>query len=139
MKQIIWLVLFMLPGVSLADQWLCVADQSTGFLYNESSKKWERRGFNVDDRKYIVTQSKFKNTKYDVTLLGQKYASAYCVNEFSAKGDLYCKWESNNGLIWIVFNMNHIKGRFVKSKNMGYFSDSKDDSPSIEIGKCSKF
>ena len=138
MKQIIWLVLFMLPGVSLADQWLCVADQATGFLYNESSKKWERTGFTVDDSKYIVAPSKYKSDKYDVTPLGEKYASAYCVNEFSAEGDLYCKGESASGHIWSVFNMNHIKGRFVMSSTHGYFSGGKD-TPSIKIGKCSKF
>jgi hypothetical protein len=138
MKQLIWLVLFMLPGVSLADQWLCVADQSTGFFYYESSKKWEQTRFTVDNEKYIVTPSKFKSHKYDVTQLGKKDSAAYCVNEFSAKGDLYCKGESASGHIYTIFNMNHIKGRFVMSQTMGYFSDIKD-SPSITIGKCSKF
>ena len=143
MKQIIWLVLFMLPGVSIADQWLCVADQSNGFNYRESSDKWEQTKFTVDDDKYIVSQSKFEIYKYDVTRLGKKNSSAYCEKGFNTKGDLYCELKVKadmemNGLMYRVFNMNHIKGRFVMSENFGYFSGFKV-SPSITIGKCSKF
>jgi hypothetical protein len=47
MKQVIWLVLFMVPRVRLADQWLCAADKYTMLYYDESSKQLQQIDFPI--------------------------------------------------------------------------------------------
>jgi len=142
MKRLIWLVLFIVPTVSLADQWLCVADQATGFLYNESSKKWKQTEFTVDDSKYIVAPNKGnKDYKYSVTKIGAKGPEAQCELGFNDFGFLFCSMDSQ-------FKMNKDNGRFIRIYDHGYFNvlpdvnsitDENSSTPLIEIGKCSKF
>lgn len=140
MKQLIWLVLLMLPGVSIAEQWLCVADRSTGFEYSKYSNQWKQTKFTVDKYKYIVATSELKNLyKYHITQLGKNDTLANCLDGFNSKGELYCKGTINNkGDVITVFNMNKTHGRFVMSEAFGYFTDN-TDSPLVTIGTCSKF
>jgi hypothetical protein len=140
MKRLICLVLFMLPGVGIANQWLCVADRSTGFEYNEYSEQWKQTKFDVEQFKYIVGPKNLENQyKYHITQLGNNDALANCLEGFNAKGELYCKGAINDGSdVITVFNMSKKHGRFVMSQAFGYFADN-TDSPLVTIGQCSKF
>jgi hypothetical protein len=140
MKRLIWLVLFMLPGVSIADQWLCVADRSTGFEYSKYSKQWKQTKFAVDKNKYIVAPTNLENQyKYDITQIGKSDTLANCLEGFNANGELYCKGAiDNKGDVITVFNMSTKHERFVMSEAFGYFTDN-TESPQVTIGKCSKF
>jgi hypothetical protein len=140
MKRIIWLVLFMLPGVSIADQWLCVAEDSNGFFYDESSKKWARSGFYINDHKYIVKPSTGRY-KYTITKLGNKFSTFACDAGFNDHGMLDCETSADSLYgVYKFFKMNHLTGRFTLYYMAGYLQgDNNDDSPSVTIGKCSKF
>jgi hypothetical protein len=57
MKRLALIVLLLLLSTtSFADQYLCIADQSTGFLFNEKSSKWEATNFKVENNKFIISK-----------------------------------------------------------------------------------
>ena len=47
-------IVFSVAAGAQADAYLCVADKSTGFQFNKSTKTWESVNFDVGDSKYIV-------------------------------------------------------------------------------------
>ena len=137
MKLLIWITLFLLPGASFADQYLCVADLATGFIYDKGSKQWVITKFNTDDSKFVVAPSQEgEQFMYSVSRIGSDYFLFSCENGFSTGGYLQCS--TGGG----TFEMNGIHGRYTRTSSWGYFTEYLGvdiGSPLVEIGKCSKF
>ena len=135
MKLLLSTILVLLPGISFAKQYLCVADKATGFVYNKRAKSWQQANFAVKDTKYILSFLKKSAYKYKVTEMGKDFQMATCKDGFSRYGNLIC----GGGSLGMDFRFNRNSGRYIKTYPGGYHTggDAKADTPSIEIGKCS--
>ena len=142
-------VLVLGPVTGFAQQYLCVADLSTGFGYNETAERWVRANFNVENNKYIISEKSeqvisYREYRFGVTQVGEEVPDYYCESGFEGPGFLSC--ESFIGLGTFQFNKDN--GRFLRAYWAGYFNvlpkvnditDATSDTPLIEIGKCSPF
>jgi len=125
-----------------ADSYLCVADKATGFRYYKETKKWGQANFNVETQKYVFSKSESSFSKpdkpvfkWELTEMGQDTPWITIYNEdFSQDGTI--KGEGHN----FRFIMNKKSLRYLKSHSNGYLDgiDSNDNTPYIEIGKCSQ-
>ena len=138
----IFLLSILIPATAIAEQYLCIADLSTGFSYDSTNKKWRSVDFNVDDSKYMISESDITNMTYKITKIGQSYVSAWCEDDFIDSGTIFCEFGNNQ------FRFNRESGRFIMSSASGYyyvtlgdniFTDENSATPFIEIGKCSSF
>ena len=144
------------PSAGQEDSFLCIADRSVGFVFDESNKSWKNAIFDIDDDKYIVRPASKDN---DNLLMGAKYgvwefggsqiiASYLCQESFTEAGWLNCGDS---------FKMNRLSGRYIityiglyvastlrfeiengELKNVVRVPDTGGDTPYIEIGTCSK-
>lgn len=140
-------IFFFLSGVSHADQYLCVAGQTTGFAFDEKAKKWVVTSFKNEDDKFIVSEAGdtksriYESVKYNVTKLGSSSPSFRCEYEFTNLGFLFCKATLRMG----TFKFNRINGRYLRTYSVGYYNvlpdetDKTSDTPFVEIGTCSPF
>ena len=116
----------------LADQYLCTADLVTGFTWNEKDGRWKSTNFNVENENYLVSSIE-PNTggHYVVKKLGDRRIIATCERGFDANGLLDCR-------DFVVFRMNKEAGRYLLVYPSGYVEgyDNNDNTPFIEIGKC---
>jgi hypothetical protein len=138
MKYLLSFILFTLSFISYADQYLCIADASTGFTFDKASKKWKQTNFRVNDNKYIISSSKSESSTYQIKKMGSDFVFSFCTDDFNEYGYLYCG----------DFKFNKDNGRFINTYTTGYFNvlpkvneitDESGDTPYIEIGKCSSF
>ena len=81
MRLIICVLLIVYPSICFAEQYLCIADYSIGFAYNESSEKWEPSKFNIEDSKYIISPSKYEKASYEVKKMGEQKTLIWCERE----------------------------------------------------------
>ncbi|GAA4350632.1 hypothetical protein [Kangiella taiwanensis] len=134
------LVLLLTTSPCFAEQYICVADMSTGFSYSESTKRWKETSFRTDENKYIISKSDFGKYVLKVTQIGSKYPLAYCEQTFNEQGYLFCSGLGGE------FKMQKDNGRYILSYTLGYYNvlpsvneitDSSSDTPLLEIGKCS--
>jgi len=123
------------------EQYLCVADKSTGFGYNNRSKEWGVRSF-VTDKKYLISPTSSPTKRFLITQVGEKTPTGFCEDGFNDAGFLLCT------MIAGEFKFNRNTGRFLLSYLYGYFTvgleappttDENSDTPYLEIGKCSPF
>jgi len=142
MKSFVLIPIFLLlfTSVTNADEstYLCIAEESTGFYFENGS--WGRAHFKVSDEKYIIRKMKeveleFFGGKhpYGVYSLGGKYPEYRCsVTESS--NNYICR----DGVGDFLFSPK--SGRFIKSYMAGYWDgeDKNEDTPSITRGRCSK-
>jgi len=141
MKIIALVALSIFAATVNADQWLCVADKSTGFQFKDG--KWGQVRFKIDESKFILRKFREdedgfgKSGPYGVMQLGSDYPLYKC-SELTDWGDgmrfFYC--DSVNG----DFRFSTVSGRFIRSYMGGYWDgkDNNNDTPLIEIGRCSK-
>ena len=127
---------------SAGDSYLCVANMATGFAYNKTLDKWDVANFNVDDKKYVVTRSKRENFAWEVKQIGRNIPVSWCKKDINEVGLLHCE-----GFQYFKMNINNL--RFMSVYMVGYIHyNIKDDNgnimfkegentPSMEIGKCS--
>ncbi len=145
MKKIFGFALVLIPSILSADycaeQYFCVADSSVGFSFQPLSNKWIANGFNIEDKKYIISASPEKGYEYQVTKLGE-YRVSLCKNRFNEHGFLLCSIPMKD----VSFKFNKKNGRYMLSYSKGYYnvvsgfvpgSDDESDTPYLEIGKCS--
>ena len=86
-----FLLFIIIPSTANAEQYLCIADLSTGFSYSSTHKKWRSVDFNTDDSKYVISKSDITNMAYKITIIGQSYVSAWCEDDFIDSGILFCE------------------------------------------------
>ncbi|MDM7950090.1 hypothetical protein [Hydrogenophaga sp.] len=144
MKAVLALALLLPVMASAATSYLCVADKATGMGFDKASGVWEVRTFRADS-KYLVSEATEREeaiyaAKWLVKKMGSSSPTLLCPEGFSEIGFLFCE---NLG----EFKFNRKSGRYLRSYTMGYFNDMPgkagplraegDDTPAIEIGKCS--
>lgn len=138
-KAILVLFIFFFPWSAGAaiEGYFCVADISSGFSYNDVSKKWVISSFNVDDAKYMLRPSKNPAFKWEVIKIGDPVSMIVCVEEFNEYGYLNCR-----GIHEFRFNkktsrflMAYLFGYYLLPEQTGIYKGS--NNPYIEIGKCS--
>ena len=116
---ILFLFLLLIPFESIAEQYLCIAEQTSGFRYDETIKTWKSATFKTDS-KYILRNKKegekFFDAEYKlvVTFFGSdfRFASYSHANEY---GYVHCNCFPDGGF---RFNKNNLRFLFVYS--MGY-------------------
>jgi hypothetical protein len=128
-------VFLIAPALSAAEErYLCAAEKSTGFKYSSNTKNWESVNFNVNQDKFVITNSKLKDSKLEITMIGEKDPICHSRNGFNIYGNAYFK------CIGGEFKFDKKTGRYLRSNNFGYIHGDEDNStPYIEIGKCSPF
>lgn len=127
------MVIVVASAPSLADQYLCTADMVTGFSWNEEDRKWTSTNFNVNNENYLISSVESETGGYYVIKkLGDKKTIATCQSGFDERGFLYCK-------DIVVFRMNREARRYLLVYPSGYVEghDNNDNTPFVEIGKCS--
>lgn len=127
--------------MAVAEQYLCVAEHSTGFSYNKVTKEWENANFKADE-KYVIAKADGTKHAWQVTEIGKTSPSFRCESDFTEYGYLSCPGIGGD------FNFNKKNGRFLFSYLIGYYTvipevnqgkDEGSDTPLIGIGKCSPF
>jgi hypothetical protein len=139
MKRIIACLLLIAPLTANADNWLCIGEQSMGF--NLIGGAWERSGFNPE--KYLIKPAgagvKYMDNAavYQVHSFGNETPSWIC--PAFIEGKLVCYGFAARGN---TFKYNPETGNFLRTGTVGYVETFKgkvsEDTPLIEIGKCSK-
>lgn len=158
--------LFIIPSNALAIEgkdfsgsYFCTADAAGGVSYNDTSKKWEGTVFRVEDR-YILKVEFFREVKRDWAAFNNAYfvtlsehgnkatdileSTNYTndnnlreinplISYISAAGSFSCQ------IVLGTLEVNLSTGRFLKTYNWGYVdgADNNDNTPFIQIGKCS--
>lgn len=134
MKPLLYIFIFMiLSSPAYAENYLCVGEKATGFQYKDGSKDWIERSFNPDDP--FIIQSLSNTTEiYSVKQTGHRYPIAFCASGFNENDVMDCSGQS----IHILFDRENLRYQkyFYGSYVRVYRNYPKDDTPSIEIGKC---
>jgi len=137
--KIFALALFsMLVTAANADPWLCVKEDTTGFVFKNGS--WERGKFSVEDQKFILRKLKqgeyffgARNLTYGLFTIGVDTSGLPC-DQVSQPGYFICLTADSE------FKFSTKTGRFLMTHTAGYL-DGKDDAgsaPFISRGRCSK-
>lgn len=124
---------------AVAEQYVCIAEHTTGFRYNRSSESWSPVTF-LASKKLVVTVSKSSDYEFEVKTLGSKYdfPEFTCEDAFNEYGYLFCEGFGE-------FRMNKNTLRFQSYYPIGYVAADFDEehqatnNPSLTIGKCSSF
>lgn len=139
-------IFFVAQGVNAAEQYLCVAEDVTGFAFDGAD--WKATDFKAD-QKYIVKLTQHydavmeKNAPAAVFQLGKQYPWFYCRSDGSQHDTVSCDGMYGNSFIFSQKN-----GRFIVSSPIGYISSKGytdgirkegGQTPYMEIGKCSPF
>ncbi len=135
---------------ALAESYLCIAEQSTGFKYSKQSKEWSATVFSTDNKYVIRTTTKddviiadmYKGANYIVHQLGESFPIFFC-RGFNEHKNMDCRGFGNHSL-W--FNSNTLRFQVVDEdgyvrptiKALGTELKEGDSTPHLEIGKCSK-
>lgn len=118
------------------DQYLCIADQATGFIYEDG--RWHSANFDVGDNKYIVRRARESD---GILAEGKEWGYA----AFGTENFVGCDQVGPSFTCALfgekllgIFVVNLITLRYQKYYPFGYTNgrDSPDDTPYIEIGKC---
>lgn len=120
-----------------AGDWLCIGDQVTGF--SKKGGVWHSVDFTAGTR-YIIKRSAVQGYAWEVREFGSSaiLAVALCKADFNEAQFLFCTGLGGE------FRFNSRTLRFLNAYLIGYvpgdtaFSKDGSDTPSIEIGTCSK-
>jgi hypothetical protein len=137
----IWFVAFVsasLPGSATASEtsYLCIGDLSTGFALE--SGIWKTVNFSVSDAKLIVKPASIEESRggeyqYTVTRIGQDTPFHFCEKPL-VEGVIVCSGRRTS------FVLDTANLRYQEYYGIGYVhGDLPGNTPSITIGKCSKF
>lgn len=87
MSRYYLIVLFLcLVGNAHAEQYLCIVNKSTGFIFSESSKSWQPTSFKAES-KYTLSNSK---GTYSLYSFGLEKPIASCGTGFNEAGVIFC-------------------------------------------------
>jgi hypothetical protein len=138
------LAVFTVTMPARAEQYLCVPDKATGFVYDKNTKQWKMTKLKTSQ--FVISPSKDKKAAYDVKDIGEHGEGfpGWCKEDFSEYGYLSCDTFGGN------IHFNKINGRFLRMFWFTYFNtgdfpgawdktDEDSATPMIEIGKCTAF
>jgi hypothetical protein len=140
--SIVALVVCLLGGgvAHAGDQYLCVADQVTGFFYDAGSKRWKTTQFNAAEMKYIIRPSKSESQRLEIVEMALDMVSCWSDAGFNSGPEI--SFDCLTG----QFIFNKKTGRFIKTDTLGYITGDSVDmltnrnlTPHIAIGRCSRF
>lgn len=130
---------------SATTSYLCVADKAAGLGFDKGRGTWESKTFKADS-KYLVSQASqaelaISTDKWLVKEIGQSFPSYSCAEGFSKQGQIYCRGFGE-------FKFNRENSRYLRTYTFGYYNDTPgktdplfgaegDNTPVVEIGKCS--
>lgn len=118
--------------------WLCVPDQAVGFAFEPSSKSWAQRRFRVSDDKYLIRGSERTNAfggkaRWEISKFGNQEPLFLCYTDPSFPL-LDCSQYNNT----FILNKNTMRFQYYFSGSyLRGFDKADEDTPYIEIGKCS--
>ena len=129
MKKLILLFSSLIfTNICIAQQaYICVANDSTGFIYNTNTNSWGRASFKVNDEKKLL---KRVGQEWEWSSFGSTHTQK--CGEINSYGYLNCDLLLGS----IRFNKNTL--RYIETYTVGYVDGDKGgNTPSITIGKCS--
>ena len=123
-------------GANAAESYLCVAELTTGFTYDNGKKAWKSADFR-SEKKIAVTRARQKPYVWEAKEVGDSRPAAVCEQDFNEAGNLFC-----SGVFDLRFNKRQL--RFLYVYPIGYWSDDSSGAPSKEgantpalaIGRC---
>lgn len=131
-----------IPAQASAESWLCIADMSTGFSADKTTKIWRQANFRVSDKRVIIKPSDNPSWKYEVNEFGKQsdLPAAWCKDGPNDYGYLFCT------SLFGEFKFNTINLRYLRTFLAGYVEITPsntlikegENDPGIEIGRCSK-
>ena len=115
------------------ETYICIADLTTGFAYNKTTKNWFSTNFDVKDQKYVLSQ---KNKLWYWKKVGGPESATIECGEFNKAGFLNCNPFGE------ILSVNKTNLRFSLTNNVGYVSGEflgveGSITPFMTIGKCS--
>ena len=131
-------LLFSSLAYSKDDTYLCIAEESTGFYFENG--KWGQAKFDVSEEKFLIRKIKThevgyvdKKNNYGIYPLGENYSVHVCEQNQRTK-KMIC-----NGITGKIF-FSPTSGRFLKSYIFGYWEgiDNNTNTPHLMRGRCSK-
>ena len=120
------------PTFADDQQYLCIADNATGFYWDENTKKWQSTNFNVEGRKHLVERYSATG-EYAVFPFGSNSPNSVCGDGFNEDGAIFCSGVEQ-------FSMNNKTLRYRLIYLLGGYvigDDSGNNDEYMEIGKCS--
>ena len=133
---LVFIVISVATG-AVADSYLCMADQATGFKFDKATKTWGPVSFDVSSDKYIVARSKDESYTWVVTKAGDDQPLFYCKDDIGADDQLL-----DCNLFDPSFHFDVRTLRFTAIRVQGYIVPSGDGrnegdaEPLMEIGTC---
>jgi hypothetical protein len=130
-----------IPAQASAQTWLCIADMTTGFGFDKTTKRWKETSYSPEESRYIVTPSNKPEWEYLVMEFGSDDTIPYatCRDGPTRYGFISCD------ALFGEFKFNKNNLRYVRTSVVGYAeitpttpTKDGDDAPVIEIGRCSK-
>jgi hypothetical protein len=94
-------------NASATDSYLCVADLTTGFSFDNARKKWVSADFR-SEKKLVIARAKQKPYAWEVKEAGDSRPGATCGQDFNEAGNLFC-----SGIFDIRFNSRKLKFLYV--------------------------
>jgi hypothetical protein len=137
MRLFALVILSVLATAASADPWLCITEQTTGFVFKNGN--WEPGRFTVEDSQYILrklTESDFYyrgENRYGLFLLETDLVGTPC-GPPSISGNIFCEDNLRQ------FKFSTKSGRFLMTHTSGYWESLADDeshTPLISLGRCS--
>jgi len=127
-KILLLLIVVLLPMSVNAESYLCITEHSAGFIYDKNTKEWESAEFKADS-KYIVSRSDGDIIPWSVVKHGKNLIMDLCTEDFE-NGYLKCD----------KFTMGKENMRFILVNTYGFVihGNEGEDTPNMEIGKCSR-
>ena len=132
----------LLPTQASAATWLCIPDMASGLSYNTTLRKWGHAKFNVAGERFLVKESSVTDWEYEVREFGKESVipDAWCPKGPNEYGYMFC-----DGM-YGQFKLNTKNLRYLRTYLAGYVEITPDsdmikegeNTPFIEIGKCSK-
>ena len=128
-------LLALLPASASAQEYLCVPDLATGFVFKDNA--WRSTNFEVE-RQYLIAASTRPKFTFEVTVLGHDLPDGFCEHDFNKGGYLRCAG------IFGELHFNRKNGRYLISYVYGYYNvlpelglltDQTSSTPLIEIGQ----
>lgn len=132
------------PTYASAQTWLCMAEQSTGFVYDSQIKKWKKATFTTENERYIIKLSQGNDWLYEVRQFGQDSGIPYawCNKDFNEPGFLHCSglgtsfvFNKSNNRFQTTYQGSYIA--FNPNSETASLRNDGGDTPAITIGTCS--